>query len=181
MKTLLFSLILALPAFAQDAKPEEKPAPEKPKIELPALPAPDEAADPTKGQPSGRLKPEPSVLPDDVPPLAKRDANQPHTRTALKPPTTSADLDLRIRYRDARTRSATDPTVQAAWEDSRAAKTDFDKREAMKRYYNTLYKKMLALDKSIAPLVTERQRAALHRLDQTRIEPTIDPLQDDQN
>jgi hypothetical protein len=90
-------------------------------------------------------------------------------------------LDLRIRYRQARTRSATDPAVQAAWEDSRVAKTDFDKREAMKRYYNTLYKKMLALDKSIAPLVTERQRVALHRLDQTRVEPTQEPIQEDGN
>ena len=88
---------------------------------------------------------------------------------------------MRIRYREARNRSAADPTVQAAWEDSREAKTDFDKREAMKRYYNTLYKKMLALDKGIAPLVTERQRVALHRLDQTRVEPTIDPQQEDRN
>ena len=51
----------------------------------------------------------------------------------------------------------------------------------MKRYYNTLYKKMLALDKSIAPLVTERQRVALHRLDQTRVEPTQEPIQEDGN
>jgi len=179
MKTLLFSLLLALPAFAQDAKLEEKPEASKP--ELPALPSPDETLDPTKGQPGGRLKPAGSVLPDDVPPPTKRGPDQPRTRTALKPPTTSADLDLRIRYRQARTRSATDPAVQAAWEDSRVAKTDFDKREAMKRYYNTLYKKMLALDKSIAPLVTERQRVALHRLDQTRVEPTQEPIQEDGN
>ena len=83
---------------------------------------------------------------------------------------------MRIRYREARNRAATDANVQAAWEDSREAKTDFEKREAMKRYYNTLYKKMLALDKGIAPLVKERQRVALHRLDQTRIEPTMDPF-----
>ena len=181
MKTLLFSLILALPAFAQDAKPEEKPAPEKPKAELPALPAPDETPDLTTGQPGGRLKPAASVLPDNVPPPTKNGLDQPRTRTALKPPTTSADMDLRIRYRVARTRSATDPTVQAAWQDSRAAKTDYDKREALKRYYNALYKKMLALDKGIAPLVTERQSAALHRLDQTRVEPTQEPVHEDEN
>ena len=176
MKTLLFSLLLALPAFAQDTKPDEKPAPDKPKPELPALPAPEEENDLLKNQPGGRLKPAPSVLPNNVPPPAKRSPNQPRTRTALKPPTTSADLDLRIRYREARNHSATDPIVQAAWEESREAKTDFEKREAMKRYYTALYKKMLALDKGIAPLVTERERVALHRLDQTRIEPTADLL-----
>ena len=176
MKTLLFSLLLALPAFAQDAKPEEKPESEASKPELPALPAPEDESDLLKGQPGGRLKPAPSVLPDNVPPSAKRSPEKPRTGTSLKPPTTSEDLDLRIRYREARNRAATDANVQAAWEDSREAKTDFEKREAMKRYYNTLYKKMLALDKGIAPLVTERQRVALHRLDQTRIEPTMDPF-----
>lgn len=181
MKTLLFSLILALPALAQDAKPDEKPEPEKPKAELPALPETEDESDVLKGQPGGRLKPAPSVLPDNVPPPAKRSTEKTRTGTTLKPPTTSADLDLRIRYRQARNRSATDPAVQAAWEDSREAKTDFDKREAMKRYYTTLYKKMLALDKGIAPLVTERQRVALHRLDQTRIEPTMDPLKEDRD
>ncbi len=179
MKTLLFSLLLALPVFAQDAKPEEKPAPEKPKADLPALPAPDETPDPTKGQPGGRLKPAASVLPDDVPPPLKRNPDQMHTRTTLKPPATSADLDMRIRYREARIRSATDPAVQSAWEDSRTAKTDFEKRAAMKRYYTALYKKMLALDKGIEPMVSVRERLALRRLDQTRIEPTVDPLQED--
>ena len=176
MKTLLLTLALALPAFAQEPKPEDKPAPEKPKAELPALPAPDAESDLLKGQPGGRLKPAPSLLPDDVPEPAKRNA-QTRPRTVLKPPTTSVDLDLRIRYREARNRAASEQTVQTAWEDSRTAKTDFEKREAMKRYYTALYKKMLALDKAIAPLVTERERVALRRLDQTRIEPT-DPLEE---
>ena len=111
MKTLLFSLVLALPAFAQDAKPEEKPAPEASKPELPALPAPEDESNLLKGQPGGRLKPAPSVLPDDVPPPAKRSTVQQRTGTTLKPPTTSADLDFRIRYRQARNRSAADPAV----------------------------------------------------------------------
>lgn len=162
-----------------------KPTP----ADLPELPAPSDNPDMTKGQPGGRLKPggEPQLLPDEVPTNRKTNPGPPipgsafergKTRTSIKPPTTSVDLDLRIRYRQAQSKAAADPAIQAFWEESRLAVTDYAKREAMKSYYQRLFKKMLAIDKGIAPLVEDRQRYALRRLEQTRIDPT-DPLDED--
>lgn len=94
--------------------------------------------------------------------------------TSLRPPADAEDLELRIRYREARTKALADTAVQAAWAESRAAKTDFAKRDAMRRYYKALFAKMLKSDKRIAKLVDERQHNSLRRLDQTRIEPTVE-------
>jgi hypothetical protein len=91
---------------------------------------------------------------------------------------TANDLDLRIRFRQAQSRAAQDPVIQGAWEESRVAVTDYDKRAALKSYYQMLFKRMLALDKGIAPIVDDRQRYQLRRLEQTRIDPT-DPLDEE--
>jgi hypothetical protein len=201
MKLILLAAALAVPVFAQDAKPGEKPAPpsetkpeslplEKP-VELPPLPtpAPDkekEDSDLLKVQPGARLKPDPDrvnpLLPEGLTPPKKdpksRPGVPPEGRSTLRPPTTSAELDARIRYRQAQSRAVNDPAVQSLWADSRAAKTDYEKREALKNYYTTLYRKMLAMDKGIASLIEERKRVSLSKLSQTRIDPT-DPLDED--
>ncbi len=162
--------------------PDTKPASSNLKPTPPDLPAlPD--ADPAKGQPGGRLKPsgEGQLMPDEVPTIRKvvpgSAFDRSKTRTAIKPPTTSVELDLRIRYRKAQSKAAMDPAVQAAWEESRTALTDYEKRDAMKAYYTRLFKKMLAIDKGLTVIVDDRQRYALRKLEQTRIDPT-DPLYD---
>jgi hypothetical protein len=167
------------------AQPDAKPAAStlKPTPDLPDLPSPGNEADLTKGQPGGRLKPAPEKIsgPGAVK-LPKPDpgttGDRPKTRTTLKPPATATDLDLRIRFRKAQSKAASDPAIQAAWEESRLAVTDYDKREALKGYYQMLFKRMLALDKGIAPLVADRQQYSLRRLQQTRIDPT-DPLDEE--
>ena len=58
------------------------------------------------------------------------------------------------------------------------ALTDYEKRDALRRYYNTLYKRIVSFDKGLKTLVDERQRLSLRRLDQTRIDPT-DPLDEE--
>ncbi len=200
MKLIALVTAFAVPVFAQEAKPDAKPAPpadakpaapaqEKPP-ELPPLPAPSPGKsepDLTKGQPGGRLKPASDalnpLLPDalSTPKKKKEDERPgvpPKGKSTLRPPATSAELDARIRFRQAHTRVVNEPAIQSLWEASRVAPTDFEKREALKTYYTALFKKMTALDKGIATLIEERKRVALHRLDQTRIEPT-DPLDEE--
>ena len=166
----------------EPVKPAEKPAvtPTENPADLPPLPDPSpagEAGELMKNQPGSRLKPSPQREPGMVPEGVIRPGERPKSRSTLKPPTTSADLAARIRYREAHSRAVNDPKIQALWAESRQVATDGQKRDALRRYYGALYTRILALDKTVAPLVEERRRVSLKRLDQTRIEPT-DPLED---
>jgi hypothetical protein len=88
----------------------------------------------------------------------------------------TGELHQRIRFRQARTRALGDPAIQAEWRQAETARTDFEKRAALKRYYTLLYTRMGRLDASIKKDAAERQRIALRRLEQTRIEGTEQPL-----
>ena len=173
----------AEPAPAEPAPlpPEPAPAPQANPAELPPLPDPSptgEAGELLRNAPGSRIKPapqrEPAMVPDGILRPGSRE-ERPKTRSTLRPPTTSAELDARIRFRKAHSRALSDPKIQALWEESRVVPTDYQKRDALRRFYTVLYKRMISLDRGIAPLVQERQRVSLRRLDQTRIEPT-DPL-----
>ncbi|MEQ1853749.1 MAG: hypothetical protein ABMA01_19410, partial [Chthoniobacteraceae bacterium] len=59
------------------------------------------------------------------------------------------------------------------WEDSREAGTDYEKRQSLKRYYDALYRRMLAIDRGIAPLVDGRKRDQSVALEQLQIAPTV--------
>lgn len=180
---LLFAFAISSLALAQDpapaadpaAKPEAAPAQENPaKVPQELAPLPD----PAPGElPENRTRSEQGLVPDGVPKSPKIDERA-RGRSTLKPPATSAELENRIKFRNAHTRASNDPKIQALWEESRKAPTDYEKRDALRRYYTTLYKRMVSLDKSIAPLVEERSKVSLRRLDQTRIDPT-DPLEEE--
>ena len=114
----------------------------------------------------------------EIIPGSRRQVDRPKGRSTLRPPTTSAELDARIRFRQAHSRAANEPAIQALWQESREVPTDGQKRDALKRYYTLLYKRIISIDKGIVPLVQERQRVSMRRLEQTRIEPT-DPLYED--
>ncbi len=172
---------------AETAKPaaEEKPAtPELP--ERSPAPRDDKLLELLRRNPTPDGSRELERLPDLPPKTNEADAEKAKkaamlrdkSRNTLLPPTTSADLDLRIRYRKARTVAERDPAVVAAWESSRQANTDYAKRESLKRYYDLIRKKVLSLDRSVAPLLEERHVYSTKRLDQTRVEPT-DPLAED--
>jgi hypothetical protein len=134
-----------------------------------------------RNRPGSRLKPAPvresGLVPEGIPGTS-RSGDRPKNRSTLRPPTTSAELDARIRFRQAHSRAANDPAIRALWDVSRKVPTDGEKREALRRYYALLYKRILSIDRGIASLVAERQRVSLRRLDQTRIEPT-DPLDEE--
>ncbi|MEK0451608.1 MAG: hypothetical protein RL088_3876 [Verrucomicrobiota bacterium] len=204
MKSLLLVLVTA-PLFAQEPAPASAPAAPQPLA--PAEPAKPEAAEKPSAPelperstaprddklldllrknptPEGRremergprLEPKPAVKEAEKP--TKADPSRDKSRNTLLPPATSTDLDLRVRYRKARTVAERDPAVVAAWEESRAARTDYAKRESLKRYYDLIRAKVLAIDRAVAPLLEERHRFSSKKLDQTRVDPT-DPLAED--
>ena len=127
------------------------------------------------------VEPLPSLLPEGIPPPLKvtpvpkiLDPKKP--ASLFRPPETAGDLDQRIRYRKARNIAEADANVRAAWVESRDAKTDYAKRQALKRYYDTLFGKILAIDRGVAPLVAQYREQKGASLEQVRIAPTI-PLQ----
>ena len=174
---LWFAIFAVRTASAAEPVPPGNPEPSPP---LPLAPAP--APDPDKvlplGDPMPRPTAPPSLLPDEIPAATRRPASaRPPAAgkpgASLKPQATAADLDLRIRYRKARNVAETNGKVRAAWDDSRDAKTDHDKRQALKRYYGVLFAQMLTVDRGIAPLVEERRKAEFAGLTQTHIAPTV--------
>ena len=176
---LLLALLCVTPLFAGAPVKIEKPA-ARPPTPLPPVISPAAEADkllPLVIRPPAADAP-PSLLPDEIPPAPVRptfpkapDAKKPSS--TFRSPETAADLDQRIRYRKARNIAESDPKVRAAWEDSRDAKNDSAKRQALKRYYDALFGKMLALDKGIAPLIEQRREPKDAALEQRQITPAV--------
>ena len=182
---LNLALLIALPALrilAQEEKPAPAQSPTPSALDVPPLPMPSEGkpGDLMKNRPDSSLKlggeKTPSLMPEGINPVGKSDTTKPgylpKGHSTYRPPTTSTDLDLRIRYRQAQRRVQDDPALQALWRQSRTARTDYVKRDVLRSYYKLMFQKMLATDKGIFPLVQDRERYTLNRLDQTRVEPT---------
>ena len=178
MKSLLL-IFATLPLIAQ----EPPPAPEKKELELPAKtpsPSDDKLLELLRKNPTPEGRPEAAKpvkmdpTPDAFGLTNRKPSGSPRTkdRTTLLPPTTANDLDLRIRYRKARTFAEQSPAAVAAWEESRTAKTDYEKRESLKRYYEIIRVKVLAADPAVAPILNERHAHSVKALIQTRVDPT---------
>jgi hypothetical protein len=87
------------------------------------------------------------------------------------------DLQQRIRYRQVKTRAFNDPGVQAEWERAHVARTDYEKREALKSYYKLLFSRMRRIDGTLKRRIALEEERVVRRLTQTRIDPTepLDP------
>lgn len=171
----MIALLALCPNSAADPAPDASPT-------APAAPAKAPTTDVDKALPLADPIPLPaalpSLLPDEIPPRAKR-AEKTDPAAGMKPgaklkqQATAAELDLRIRYRKARNAAETNDRVRAAWEQTRYPRSDQEKRDALRRYYDLLFAKMLTADRGIAPLVEERRKAETATLTQTRIAPTV--------
>ena len=161
---LLFALVFALaPALpAQEAAPANPGRLQIAPAAAPAAPAP-------------AAEPEVTLIPEQVPQNAKPTASPKPEEKKDKTEESAEALLERIHFREAQTKALRDPQVQAEWANAMKAKTDYDKREALKRYYKLLYDRILKVDISVKKTSDLRQAAALHRLEQTRIDPT-EPL-----
>lgn len=80
---------------------------------------------------------------------------------------------LSIRYREVRVQAEKDPKVVSLLEQAGRARTLEDQRAAMREYYRLLFKKIAAMDKSLAEKCKVMETAYIRRLAQERLEPTI--------
>jgi hypothetical protein len=172
-------IIAVGPAFSEEPapKPLSEPVPIAP---VPPVKAPAAAPDQVLPREDSAIRPggRPSLLPDEIPAVPRQPVPPVGMKEKLSTPlaSTASALDLRIRYQKARNIAEANEKVRAAWGESRSAKTDHGKRQALIRYRNALYATMLAIDKGIAPLVEQRRKAQNHLLEQTHIAPTV-PLE----
>ena len=163
MKTtpaLFAALLVSMSALsAQDApKPQLRgslpspiaPPAEKPAETLPLIPDTPDATEKPKGSAIKQPKPDKTSAAED-------------------------ELGARLRLREIKTKALEDAKIQSEWDRAHAAKTDFDKREAMKSYYTLLYARMEKLDGSLQKRITELKTEAIKRLTQHNIDPT-DPI-----
>ena len=176
---LCLAFLAVRAAFAEEPVPAGKPEPFPNFLTSPSkTPATDADKTLPLGDPIPRPTATPSLLPDEIPTNKKRpaDGNSPggsKPGAILKPQAAAADLDLRIRFRNARNVAEANEQVRAAWDDSRGAKTDHEKRQALKRYYDLLFAKMLGVDRGIAALVEQRRKTETAALTQRQIAPTV--------
>src|SRR5882724_6284359 len=104
-----------------------------------------EAAPPSVDLYEGQEQPEPTpALPPNGPELPElKQLDQ-----SFKPPSLGTDADgakMRIEWRQLRNRTVNDPAVQAAKTYAQSARTDLEKRNRLREYYNIYYQRMTAL------------------------------------
>lgn len=81
------------------------------------------------------------------------------------------DVADRVKFREAKTKALRDEKIQEQLSLAEAAKTEPEKRAALKRYYLLLYARILKIDGSIKKLVSQRQEQSLKQLDQSNVRP----------
>lgn len=83
------------------------------------------------------------------------------------------ERQLGILYRQVRIKVEKDPAVKSLADQAGTAKSEEDRRAAFREYYRLLFKKMVAVDKSLQVRCQVMEGAYLRRLAQERLEPTI--------
>ncbi len=77
----------------------------------------------------------------------------------------SDDLQTRIRYREARTKALQDPRIQMEWDRAHAAKTDPEKREALRSYYQLFCDRVVKIDPTTKPRIETLRKTLAWRLE----------------
>lgn len=81
------------------------------------------------------------------------------------------DVADRIKLREAKIKALKDEKIQAEWDTAQTAKTDYEKRAALRRYYTLLYTKIIKIDGSLKKLATVRMAESIKQLDQNLVRP----------
>jgi hypothetical protein len=96
-------------------------------------------------QPEATMTPSPPPNGPELPELKQLDET-------FKPPSLGTDAEatkLRVEWRQLRNRTVNDPEVQAAKAFALAARTDLEKRNRLREYYNVYYQRMSALTTNV--------------------------------
>jgi hypothetical protein len=174
--TLALSIALSISIFAQESAPAPAPAPVADpalKLTLPNVPQ------------SAPANENLGLIPETPEPAPKRKGSAipqplPSRRASDSPSKTSPAEDEmadRVRLRQLKTRVLHEPKVQELYERAQTSGTDYEKRENLKAFYTLLYTRIEKLDRSLKKRATILRNQSIHRLTQTRIDPTdpIDP------
>ncbi|MBX9742012.1 MAG: hypothetical protein K2W99_00500 [Chthoniobacterales bacterium] len=117
---------------------------------------------------------EESTAGDTNAPIADQ-AEEPLKAPLEKPPESieKKEGQIKIRYYQVRARVENDPEVAAIKQQANTAVSDERKRQALRAYYELLFKKMKSIDASISDRCDTMQAAYLRRLEQSSLEPTV--------
>ena len=153
--TLLCAVIFAVadPILAQDAA--------QPSVDLPALP---------ESQPAERATPAPLPSPSpDVPELSRLD--EAFKRTSIGK--AADEFRQRVEIRKLQNRVTNDEEIAAARRSAEAARTDLEKRERLRDYYDLYYGKMrrLASDDDTRKALDDVKATHVKLLQQPRVRP----------
>ena len=117
-----------------------------------------------------------SLMPEGLPPLDKSPLSKQEKTRPDKTAIAEDALLKRIKIREAKTKALRDPAIQAEWEKSLVAKTDYEKREILKNYYTMLCARMVKIDGSIQTEVEALRDSYISDISQKRIAPTVPRL-----
>ena len=125
----------------------------------------------TEKQPEVAATPSPEPNGPDLPELSQLDE-------AFKKRSLSKEVDqrrLHIEWRQLKNQVVNDPEVRAAKATAQAARTDLEKRNRLRDYYNVYYERMSALASSEMKLALQGLKTShLARLNQPRVRPSTD-------
>lgn len=120
------------------------------------------------------------LIPESMPPLEKSSPAAKEKKEKEKKSATAAADDAlrdRIKLRVAKTKAQSDPELQALWDSQFKARTDYEQREILTKYYTLLWARIAKLDKTIKKEEIESlKNRYLSSYDQTRIAPTEPPV-----
>ncbi|MGB8463892.1 MAG: hypothetical protein WCE49_03020 [Terrimicrobiaceae bacterium] len=157
---------------APEASPELTPPPAV------SAPAGDADVIPMEGGAPLETRPIAPAMPEEgnVEPNALIPEEAPVGPPAAPPTVESAQekaRQLNIRYREVRVQADKDPKVISLFQQAEQARTFEEQRAALREYYRLLFKKIVAIDKSLAEKCRVMEIAYIRRLAQERLEPTI--------
>ncbi len=138
-----------------------------------------EAAPPTVDLYEGQeqLEPTPSPIPPngpDLPEISELDQNFSKPRSLGK---AADEARMHVEWRQLRNRTVNDPAVQAAKAYAQAARTDLEKRNRLRNYYDIYYQRMSALATTPELQLALQGLKTSHQglLDQPRVRPSPTP------
>ncbi len=114
------------------------------------------------------------LIPESIPATEKPSKEKKEKKSA----TTAAEDALRdqIKLRVAKSKAQNDPELQALWDSTYKAQTDYEQREIMTKYYTQLCARIAKIDKTLKKEVIDSLRERyVSSYDQNRIAPTQPP------
>lgn len=114
-----------------------------------------------------------NVPPPELPDLSQLDQAFKQSKAGKE----TEDYRAHIEWRQLKTRIMYDPAVMSAQAAARTAKTDLEKRNRLRVYYQIAFQRMIALASSpdMVAYLTAARDAHLNQLDQPRVRPSPAP------